>query len=57
MVMIIIVMNMKIMEIDLQYAQLRQSTPMEYQIMDPYPDSQGTILKTKNDLSLSISLF
>ena len=42
----LIIMNMKIMETDLHDAQLRHLL-MEYQIMDPSPDSQGTILKEK----------
>ena len=42
-------MNMEMMETDLQDAQLRHPTAIEYQIMDPSLDSQGTILKAKND--------
>ena len=43
-IMAIIVMNMKIMEID----QSRHPT-MEYQTMDPSPNLQGTIIKAKID--------
>ena len=46
----IIVMNLKIIEPDLQDARLRHQAPMEYQIMDLYPDLPGNILNEKNDV-------
>ena len=48
MVITALIMNLKIMETDHHDAQPLHLL-MEYQIMDPSPDSQGTILKEKND--------
>ena len=45
----LIIMSMKIMETDLHDARPRHLL-MEYQIMDPSPDSLGTIKKAKTDV-------